>query len=161
MPDIGKGSSSSFVFPITTQVQAMWGTCNATKRIDATVGKRYTVLEDDTGIVLELNGDASQSTAIEINSIVNVEGGVTAQLLKDGKVLMQKKIVAYGQKATFILHPKLYWGIASEIQEGQSFSSAVLNTDHFFEQDIEGITSAKVTLTGNPKEGYRFIVENQ
>lgn len=160
MPNIGKGSSSCFVFPIITEVQAMWGDCNATRSILADIGKRYTVLEDDTGIVLQPTGNASQTNAIEVNSMVQVEGGVRAQLTKDGKVMMTKNIVAYNQKATFILHPKLYWGVASEIQEGQLISSAVLNSDHFFEQDIEGVTSATVTLTGNPKEGYQFIVQN-
>jgi len=161
MPDIGKGSSSCFVYPIVTTVQAMWGDCNKTRMLDATIGKRYSVLEDDSGIVLAPNGDASQPTAIEVNSLVQVDGGIKAQLCKDGKVMMTKQIVAYDQKATFILHPKLYWGIASEIQEGQLISSAVLNTDNFFEQDIEGVLQATVTLTGNAKEGYQFYVENK
>jgi hypothetical protein len=161
MPDIGKGSSSCFVYPIITTVQAMWGDCNKTRMLDATIGKRYTVLEDDTGIVLVPNGDASQPTAIEVNSLVQVDGGIKAQICKEGKVMMTKNIVAYDQKATFILHPKLYWGIASEIQEGQLISSAVLNTDNFFEQDIEGVLNATVTLTGNAKEGFQFYVENK
>ncbi len=159
MPDIGKGSSSCFVYPITTHVQAMWGDCNVTRSIQADIGKRYKVVEDDTGIVLQPDGGASDPTAIEVTSNVQVDGGIKAQLCKDGKVLMTKNIVAYDQKATFILHPKLYWGIASEIQEGQLISSAVLNTDHFFEHDIEGVTHATVTLTGNSKEGYQFIAE--
>ena len=33
--------------------------------------------------------------------------------------MMSKNIVGYGQKATFVLKPKLYWGIASEIEESQ------------------------------------------
>lgn len=160
MPDIGKGSSSCFRFPIYTEVRVSWGDCNATGTLTAEIGKRYTVLKDDTGIVLKETGDASQLNAIEVNSRVNVDGGVSAQLLKDGSVVITKKIVAYGQKATFILHPKLYWGIASEIQEGQDISSAVLNSDNFFEQDIEGVSNTIVTLTGNPKEGYQFIVKN-
>ncbi len=160
MPDIGKGSSSCFIYPINTHVQAMWGDCNKTRMLPADIGKQYTVEEDCTGIVLNETGPASQPTAIEVDSLINVSGGVSAQLTKDGSVLMTKKIEAYGQKATFILHPKLYWGIASEIQEGQLLSSAVLNTDQFFEQDLEGVNSAVVTLHGNPKDGYTFSVEN-
>lgn len=160
MPNLGRGSSSQFVFPITTTVQAMWGGSNQTQSLSADIGKRYSVEEDNTGIVLIPNGNATQSTAIEVNSEVKVEGGIQAQLCKDGKILMTKKIVGYNQQATFVLHPKLYWGIASEIQEGQNISSAVLNADDFFEQDIEGVTRAVVTLTGNPEEGYQFIVDN-
>jgi hypothetical protein len=161
MPEIGKGSSSTFVFPILTTVQAMWGGCNRTKTIDSDIGKRYTVEEDNTGIILTQNGEASQKTAIEVNNNVHVVGGVQAQLCKDGKIMMTKNIVAYGQKATFVLHPKLYWGIASEIQEGQNISSAVLNSDQFFEQDIEGVSSVDVVLRGNAKDGYQFYIENQ
>jgi hypothetical protein len=160
MPNLGRGSSSQFVFPISTTVQAMWGGSNQTQSLSADIGKRYTVEEDNTGIVLVPNGNATQTTAIEVNSEVKVEGGIQAQLCKDGKILMTKKIVGYNQQATFVLHPKLYWGIASEIQEGQNISSAVLNTDDFFEQDIEGVTRTMVTLTGNPEEGYQFIVDN-
>jgi hypothetical protein len=59
-----------------------------------------------------------------------------------------------------VLHPKLYWGVASEIQEGQAIGSAVLNTDQFWVQDIEGVNNATVTLMGNPNEGYHFVVDN-
>jgi hypothetical protein len=160
MPEIGKGSSSSFVFPVATTVQAAWGDGNKTAQLNAVIGKRYTVEEDNTGIVLIENGNASQSNAIEVSSLVQVEGGISAQICKDGKPLLTENIVAYDQKATFILHPKLYWGIASEIQEGQLISSAVLNTDDFFEQDIEGVTRTTVTLVGNPREGYNFVLNN-
>jgi len=160
MSEIGKGSSSSFVYPAATTVQAAWGDGNKTAQLDTTIGIRYTVEEDDTGIVLVHNGDASQANAIEVNSLVHVEGGINAQICKDGKPLLTNNIVPYDQKATFILYPKLYWGIASEIQEGQLISSAVLNTNNFFEQDIEGVTRTTVTLTGNPQEGYQFNVNN-
>jgi hypothetical protein len=161
MPDIGKDSPGEFVYPINTMLQAIWGSGNKTENIEAEMGKQYTVLKDDTGIVLNLTGDSSQSNAIEVISLVQVDGGIEAQLVKDGKVIMTKKIVAYDQKATFILHPKLYWGVASEIQEGQLISSAVLHTEDFFEQDIEGVTHATVTLIGNAKEGYQFSVKSK
>lgn len=162
IPLVGKGSSCQFTFPIITEVRAAWnGGCCKTKEIDSSIGARYTVSEDSTGIILEKTGSASQATAIEVANSVHVPGGVKAQLYKNGTLLMEKHIVGFEQKATFVLHPKLYWGIASEIQDGQLISSAVLNTDHFFEQDIEGVRSADVVLYGNAEEGYYFQVENQ
>jgi len=74
---------------------------------------------------------------------------------------MAKNIVAYRQKATFVLHPKLHWGLASEIQEGEDLSSAVLDSDHFFEQDLEGVSEVTVALTGNAEEGYEFKILSQ
>lgn len=161
MPNIGKGSSSSFIFPINTTVQATWGDGNRTAMLDAVAGKRYIVEEDNTGIVIKQEGQASQPGAIEVKNLIHVPGGIHAQVCKDGKVFMNIGIVAYDQTAVFVIHPKLYWGMASEIEEGQSISSVVLDTDDFFEQDLMGVTSATVTLIGNPREGYRFLVENE
>ena len=160
MPDIGRGSSSEFmVLPMCT-VQATWGGVNRTQSLVAEIGKRYTAMEDDTGIVLVPNGSASQSNAIEVTSEIHVAGGITAQLLNDNKLLMQEHIVAYGQKASFVVERKLYWGVASEIQEGQPIASAVLDSLDFFEQSIDGILGATVTLTGDVYSGYQFEVES-
>jgi hypothetical protein len=90
-----------------------------------------------------------------------VKKGVSVELLKGGNVIVKKNIVAYDQKATFVLKPKLYWGIASEIEESQLINSAVLNTDSFFEQDLEGVTEVNVSLNGNPEEGYIFMIDSQ
>ncbi len=162
IPDIGRASSSSFVFPIETSVSATWQDGqNKTKELSSTIGKRYTVAKNDTGIVLETNGNASDTNSVEVTNDINVPNGVSAQLYKDGKLMMEKKIVGFGQKATFVLKPKLYWGIASEIQEGQLLNSAVLNSEHFFVQDLEGVSKAIVSLNGNEEDGYSFRIENQ
>ena len=156
---IGRKSSSCFIYPQKTHVQAMWGEGDKTGILEAAPGQRYTVLEDDTGIVLAHTGKATQANAIEVDSQVEVKDGIRAQILKRGSPLMVKNIIAYGQKATFILHPILYWGIAAEIQEGQGIGSAVLNTDRFWAQNIEEISEATVTLVGNATEGYRFVAK--
>ena len=160
LANIGKLSSSCFVYTQDTYVQAMWGTCNKTGVLKAAMGTRFTIEEDDTGIVLTHTGKALQPNAIELVNKVNIRGGISAQILKDGSPLMVKNVVAYGQKATFILHPKLFWGIASEISPGQGISTAVLNSDNFWVHDIEGVEESIVTLTGNAKEGYTFSAKN-
>jgi len=162
IPNIGRESTSCFTYPINTQVGASWKAGqNRTQVLTSCIGKRYTVEKDDTGIVLAENGNASDGKSIDVNNEVSVLGGISAQLYKDGKLMMEKKIVGNGQKATFVLKSKLYWGIASEIQESQSLDSAVLNTDHFFEQNLEGIFRATISLNGNAEEGYYFKVEEQ
>jgi hypothetical protein len=162
IPNIGRGSSSSFVFPIITEVGATWQDgMNKTQILPSDIGKRYTVSQNDTGIVLAANGNASDTKSIDVNNEVNIQDGMSASLYKDGKLMLTKRIVAYGQKATFVLKPKLYWGIASEIQESELINSAVLNTDHFFEQDLEGVTEVSISLNGNAEEGYTFIIDSQ
>ncbi len=160
LSDVAQGASTLLIYPLATTVQAMWGACNVTRSLRAETGKRYTVEEDATGIVLVPSGSASQPNATEVGSLVHVDGGITAQLLRDDRVILQKTIVAYDQKATFVSEPKLYWGIASEIQEGQAISSAVLVTDTFFEHDLDGVSQATITLTGDSASGYQFTVEN-
>ncbi|KAF7765060.1 hypothetical protein PCIT_b1196 [Pseudoalteromonas citrea] len=162
IPDIDRASSSTFSFPIETSVGATWqGGQNQTKVLNSVIGKRYTVIKDDTGVVLAANGNASDTKAIDVNNDVQVPNGICAQLYKDGKLMMEKKIVGFGQKATFVLKPKLYWGVASEIEESQLLNSAVLNTNSFFEQDLEGVSKATISLNGNAEEGYTFKIESQ
>jgi hypothetical protein len=162
IPDIGRGSSSSFVFPIVTEVGATWQDgMNKTQILESNIGKRYTVSQNDTGIVLTANGNASDTKSIDVNNDANIQDGVSASLYKDNKLMLTKRIVGYGQKATFVLKPKLYWGIASEIQESQLINSAVLNTDSFFEQDLEGVTEVNISLNGNAEDGYTFMIDSQ
>ncbi len=157
---IGKGSSSRFIFPAASTVRATWGDGNATQELEAEAGKRYAVLEDNTGIVLQPDGEASKPIAIEVSNQVQVPGGIRAQICKSGKPVLSFEL-AEQQQACFIPHfTKLYWGLASTIDEGDTLASAVLDTDSFFEQDIEGVSKAIVILTGYPKEGYKFVVEN-
>ncbi|MGH1387828.1 hypothetical protein [Kordia sp.] len=162
IPDIGRGSASSFVFPLDTEVDATWNDgINRTQVLPANIGRRYTVSKDETGVVLQANGNASDTKSIDVNNDINIQNGISASLYKDGKLMLSKKIVGYGQKATFVLKPKLYWGIASEIQEGELLNSAVLNTDHFFEMNLEGVSEAVVSLNGNAEDGYMFKIESQ
>lgn len=160
--NVGRGSSCRINFPITTAVAASWDdhTCR-TEELPSSIGSRYIVSEDATGIVLKEDGNAGNTRSIDVANNVHVEDGISVDLYKDGRLMMSKKTVAYGQKATFVLHPKLYWGLASEIQEGKQISSAVLNSDSFFEQDLEGVSEVTIALYGNAEDGYQFKIENQ
>lgn len=157
---IGRESSCEFEFPIITEVCAAWnnGTCK-TKKLPITIGDNYAVREDSTGIVILKDGDASNTRSIDVCNEIHVQNGIAVQLYKDGRLLVAKNIVGYDQKATFVLHPKLYWGLASEIEEGQDLSSAVLDSHHFYELNLEGVSQVKLGLYGNAEEGYQFKVE--
>lgn len=160
--DVGRESTCKITYPIKTEVCSSWNdkTCS-TKKLVSEIGASYTVKKDDTGIVLEQDGTAGNTKSIDVVNDVHVENGISVDFYKDGKIMMSKNIVAYNQKATFVLHPKLYWGIASEIQEGDLISSAVLNSEHFFELDLEGLSNVVIALCGNAQDGYQFIVEEQ
>lgn len=160
--NIGRGSSCEFVYPLETLVGATWNDgSNRTAMFGSQIGKRYTVSKDETGIVMKENGAALDRKAIEINNTIHTQNGISAQLYKDGRLLMDKKTVAFEQKATFVLKPNLYFGIASEVQEGEMISSAVLNADHFHELRLDGLSSVTISLNGNAKSGYEFKVEDR
>lgn len=156
MNHIGLGSSTCMTYSANTEVQAEWGQCSKTKLATAEVGQRYEVVENETGVVLVHQGNAARRDAIELGNLIKVPNGIRANLCKDGAPLVSKNIVAYNQKATFILQPRLYWGIAEEIKPGQSLSTACIKSCNLFSLNLEGITNVAVTLTGNPKEGYKF-----
>lgn len=160
--NVGRESSCEFSFPIETDVRAAWNenTCK-TKSLPSDIGSRYVVAQDETGIVLQRDGNAGNVRSIDVCNDIHVKNGISVELYKDQRLMMCKNIVAFGQKATFVIHPKLYWGVASEIQEGELLSSAVLESDHFYEQNLEGVSEVVIGLYGNAQDGYQFKVENQ
>lgn len=160
--DIGRNSRSTFVFPSQTSVRATWENGeNQTNELICRVGKRYTVQKNFTGIMLMEDGNAISSKDIELMNTIQVKKGVSAELLKGDNVIVKKNIVAYEQKASFQLAPKIYWGIASEIHVSESISSAVLDSNHFFEQDLANVSAATVSLNGNAEIGYNFQIDHQ
>jgi len=158
---IGRGSRCQFTFPTATSISASWNNGTAqTALLPADIGSKYTVVKDASGIVLTGSGDADSTRAIDVCNEVRTPGGVSVNLYKDGRIIMTKNIVAYNQKATFVMHPKLYWGLASEIQEGDLLSSAVLNSNNFYELDLEGVSEVALGLYGNAKDGYEFKIDS-
>lgn len=160
--DIGRGSMCTFNYPSKTDIYATWSHGeNQTNELNCQVGIRYTVMKNATGIVLRENGKAIHPTDIELTNEINTPNGISAILSKSNSKIVSKDIVAYRQKATFRLFPKLYWGIASEINQSDSLFSAVLDSDQFFEQNLENVSSVTVSLNGNAEDGYSFKIENQ
>ncbi|WP_068475044.1 hypothetical protein [Saccharicrinis aurantiacus] len=160
--NIGRGSRSTFLFPSKTSILATWEAgANETNQLTCEIGKRYTVKKNATGILLMEDGNAISPKDIELMNNIQVKKGISAQLLKGGNVIVKKNIVAYEQKASFQLAPKIYWGIASEIKVSQSISSAVLDSVQFFEQDLANVSAATVSLNGNAEIGYHFKIDHQ
>ncbi|MCP4154511.1 MAG: hypothetical protein GY757_42695 [bacterium] len=160
LPDIAKGATASFVYSAKAHVQIMCGESVTSPMVEAEIGSRYKVEQDETGLVLTTAGKASKPNSIEVANNACVDNGIRAQIVKDGSPLLEKNFIAYGHKATFILQPRLYWGIATEIEAGQAIGTGVLTSSEFWEQDIENISKATVKLVGNPKEGYSFHLDN-
>lgn len=159
---LGRESSCEFEYPLITEVCATWNNSQyKTKKLPANKGENYIVKEDTSGIIIDRDGNATNSKYIELCNEIHVKNGVSVHLYKDGRLLVTKKVVGFGQKAPFVLQPKLYWGIASAIEEGQDLSSAIINSHSFYELNLEGVSEVKIGLYGNPEDGYQFKVEEQ
>lgn len=162
LENIGRGSSSVFTYPIETSVRAMWeGTTheeNYTQALAAEPGQKFAVVEDDTGIILKSDGSASSPTQFEIANNVTVESGITAQILKDGLPLVQKRHVDEGQQASFVLFPKIWW-VASETRNQGTVVETI--TSEPFETDLTGLESIKISLTFSSDKGFEFTISEK
>ncbi|WP_420551196.1 hypothetical protein [Tenacibaculum aiptasiae] len=159
--NIGRGSRSTFYYSNEYAVQASWeNDTNSTALVAAQTGCKYQIVKDTTGIILKLNGDASDAKTIEIENNIETTNGITAQFCNNGNTLLQKKQVGYNQIAIFKPSRTIYFGLASEVTEGNGLQSAVINSSKFFELDLTGLSNVIVSLNGNPKSGYYFQLEN-
>jgi len=165
LENIGYLSSSGFIFPGQNTVRAVWGDGHYSRSIGCVAGDGLDVVEDQTGIVIKPGAPALKKDAVEVRSNIKIEGGFQAQFCKDGLPILEKQ-VAFGQKATFQLHPrpylqpKLYWGLTEGVRVGQAIEGAIFLDDNLFELDIDAVTRVTVALTGYPGSGYFFRVED-
>lgn len=158
--DIGRGSRSTFYYDSEYHIQAAWNqNANKTEQIPAKIGGKYQVVKDTTGIVLKANGEASDSSIIEVVNDIEVLDGVSAQYCNSGHVILEKSQVGHRQSAIFRPSKKIYFGLASQITKGENLQSAVINSTNFFELDLTGVSYIEVSLNGNASNGYHFQVE--
>ena len=157
---VGYQSSYQFNFQIQTHIQAAWHDGARTQILAAELGQAYQIHDDTTGIILSPQGIAHHANTIELHNRIKTPNGIQAHLYKGNKIILSQANIAYNQKATFKLKPRLYWGIALDAELGQAMHSVFLSSDHFFSHDIEDSQKITVTLTGDLKNGYQFDAQN-
>lgn len=136
-----------FVYPLGFKVSAgdAWG--NYTPQLDATDGQVFEMRRSSSGDVLQLSGTpASSPTEVELHNVLP-EGGISANVYRDGRVVASKTNISPGQKAVFEFKPRIFIGAVSHIEEGTAMRSAVLKTINT-EIDLLGISSADIVITG-------------
>ena len=143
----GRLDSHEFKFPLQFKVAARdsWG--NTTPLLTAYDGQAFDMTLDNSGDVLALSRDGSTSPAeVEIRNKLK-QGAISACIYKDGRLLATKTNMAPGQKAVFQFQPRIYIGVASQIEEGQVINSAIISQANT-EINLFGITSADIVMTG-------------
>ena len=74
-------------------------------------------------------------------------------LYKSGKLLATQQNVGIGSQAVFKLTPKLYFGVVSNVNVGDTFKS-LTTTQNYVEVDLSNFENGlKITLHRNPANG--------
>jgi len=158
----GQGWNHPFTYPMTMFVSASdsWG--NFSPQKTAGNGQQFQVVEDQSGDILKYAGAASSPNEVEVLNALQL-GSVDANVYKDGRLLAAKTGIAPGQKAVFEFKPTLWIGVASQIEEGQVMSSAVLSNINT-QLSLFGIKSADIVMSGGgpgpTSTPFQFTLQN-
>ncbi len=123
----GVGSYHPFVYTQDTMVGASDSFGNYTPQLLAKKGDLFHMTRDSSGDVLSYKGPATDSNSYQVANDLS-QGSINAGLYKSGKLLLSRSNIAPGQKAIFEIKPTLWIGIASQVDEGQLISSAVVSS---------------------------------
>ncbi len=159
--NIGYNCWHKFIYTLNTSVMALWdGGNSGTFPMDTANGKTYALKQTKGGFSLEEHGNGNAPNEFDVINKVSTPNGISVVAFKDGNPILTKNTVAKGEKAEFVFHPKLFFGLSSEYQVGDVVSSAVMSED-FKEVSIEGLKSLTVTLKGNAADGFTFEISEQ
>ncbi|MBV9789756.1 MAG: hypothetical protein JOZ51_16335 [Chloroflexi bacterium] len=160
--DSNPGDSGSIFYPTNGIVQASFNDGGATQNTalwPVENGSAYAVKETSTGITIVLNGNAAAGDEVDVlNDLTAQEIGVTYYTGPNAPLAQQSNIPPQS-KAVFELLPRLWFGVAQGIVQGEAINTAVLNVETKF--DLTNVASCTITLTGGGTSGpYVFTQSN-
>jgi len=114
--------------------------------------------------VYQLKHEGKGSNNSEIQFRNNFErGSVNAEIHRGGKCVCIKYNIIPGQTSAFQFKPKLWIGVTSQVQEGETMNSAIISEINTA-LDLTGIVSADIIMTGGGQEPnftpYQFNLQN-
>lgn len=158
----GHGNTHPFSYPDETEISARdaWG--NFMPRIPAMPGSLYHVYQHPSGTSLARRGRSTSTEEIQLQNDLHHDS-INAALFKDGRLLALKSKVMPGQKAVFHPKPVFYLAVASNVEEGQTLSSAVIS-GCTTEISLHGVSSAQIVLKGGGQhqlaDKFTFSLQN-
>lgn len=158
----GTNCNHPFVFPLEFEVDANDSYGNFTPRMAAVNGELFSVLRDGSGNIFRKTGNSTSPLEVQVRNDLG-SGSVGSNIYKDNRLLATKLCVVPNQKAIFKFNPTIWIGVASEVEEGEVISSAVL-TDMNTEISLLGIRSADIIMSGGgcgtESTAFQFNLEN-
>lgn len=148
--------SVSIIYPQKTQVMATWDNdTSQTMHLDATIGKRYDLLENRDGFDIREAGNARKLSTIDICNMTHLRGA-NGYVLKDGRPLLCKSIM-YDTPEMFILPDVLSFAIVLDAEEGKRYGSAKINTSYLgLCASIIGAKELNIGLYRTPDGNYKL-----
>lgn len=138
--------SFPFAYPLEIALAASdaWG--NVTPPVTVSDGQLYGMVRTPSGDALQYLGAAASREQVQCRNDLT-QGAISANLYRDGKLLMSKTAIVPGQTAAFTVVPEIFVGAVASVEEGQVINDAVLSTiDTRF--PLLGIVSADIVITG-------------
>ena len=161
--DCGKDFHHPFDYPMGLSISAADSEGNYSNHIDADDGSAYAMTLDSSGHVVKGAGSAAASDEVEIKNNL-VEGSISANIYRSGKLLASKPNVVPKEKALFKFKPKIFIGIVSDVVEGSVMNSAVVQQVNA-ELSLQNLVSADIVMrgggSGSGSVPYTFTLENK
>ena len=158
----GIGDNHPFEFPIGMSVAASDSYGNFTPQLPANPGDAFTMAITQSGDQLIASGNATSPTDVQVTNALGT-GSINVWIYKGGKKLATKTNAVPMEKAVFVLKPKLFIGVASQVVEGAIMDSAVISAINT-QLSLVGIASADIIMTGGgsgpTSTPYKFTISN-
>ena len=158
----GHGCNHPFDYPTTMAASAGDSYGNYTPELQVSPGQATQVIRDNSGDVLVYDGNSVSPYEVEIKNNL-LQGAISANIFKDGKLLATKTNVVPGQKGVFQFNPTIFIGVVSQIVEGDTMDSAII-TQINTELSLSQVLSADIVMTGggpgSTSTPFEFNLEN-
>ncbi|MBI4853790.1 MAG: hypothetical protein HY819_18505 [Acidobacteria bacterium] len=159
----GVGSSHPFDYPWDVEVNAIDSYGNHTRKLLAAPGQAFEIKLGHSGYILvSSNTPAASSQDIEVVNTL-ARGSIYVGIYRNNKLAALKCNIVPKEKAVFRFSPSIWIGVASDIQQGQEMSSAVLSSINT-EIPLLGIAEADIEMrgggAGSTSYPYSFTLTN-
>jgi len=159
----GSGSNHPFEYERHLQISAQDSYGNFTAKIDAKPGDLLKMIKDGSGDVLQLEeGQSTSPNEIRVVNSLNA-GSINAWCYRSGKAFYKSRSILPASVAMFEFEPKIYFGVVSDIDEGDVITSDILSSVNF-ECSLMGIRSADIVMrgggSGQSATDFTFSLEN-
>lgn len=159
----GVGSSHPFDCPWDITINAIDSYGNHTKKLLAAPGQAFELKLGHSGYVLiPSHTPAASSQDIEILNTL-ARGSIYAGVYRSNRLIALKHNIVPKEKAVFRFNPSIWIGVASDIQQGQEMSSAILSSVNT-EIPLLGIAEADIEMrgggAGSNSYPYSFTLTN-